>query len=273
MKSSISTILISLAVASQVNCMPSSLSFMTGPSGSSISKQSQLLLNIRGGELEQESASLTEDGMATGFDTEGNPIIAEDSIVEETPAAPMSNNIIMSMLLPIKSAFENAGFFYMNSLSSYPMQTIALTATVAVLLIWSLVSVLGGSSKNEEVVKKVEVKKVAPAPVATPPKQIDSTSVGSRGIITGLGTAAATTFAIYQAVNRPTSAEEETSEEGRRESSVEEENVHGNTVFKAQEVLLGGQRLLKNVCNQIGITKSPRKEDELYSNESEMYES
>lgn len=162
--------------------------------------------------------------------------------MEETPvtATPVGNNAIMAMLLPIKSAIENAGFFYINSFNSYPIQTITLTAVVVVLLISILSSVFGSTNADETVSTPTqETKKVATAAVSTPASPVSiprinsslPSGVGSRSLITGLGTAAATTFAIFQAVNRPPS-EEEGHDRSNLLDEDDEDGEHGGTVFK-----------------------------------------
>ncbi len=236
MKSSIIfNALTTIALASATHGIQSRLPFAASPIGS-LSKQTQLFLHVRGGEQD----IIAEEGAETLLDTDmvDDGIVAEDgAVVEETPATPMSNNInnvIMSMLLPIKSAMENVGFFYINSLNSYPVQTITLTAVAVVLLISILASVLGSKSEEVEVstpTRETKIINSAPAPVSMPKINTSIPSgVASRGLITGLGTAAATTFAIFQAVNRPPSEDESGRSNLVTDESEGEE--HGGTVFK-----------------------------------------
>jgi hypothetical protein len=289
MKSNICRIVTTLAVASSVNCLQSRLPFMTTPARS-ISKQSQILLNVRGGQLEPEIESIPVDVGEIEPVPESVSIMDEDIVTDRgiqnemqvegddiaaTPKSLINNDIIMSMLLPIKSTIENFRSFYLDSLSSYPVQTIALTATITVLLLWCITS-MSGSKKEQVVVVKPDKKINTPAhdtvvPVSSQNNEASAFYIGgSRGLITGLSTAVATTFAIYQAISRPSSVEEK-SPEINTESTEEEETEYdefGDSVFKAQEILLNGQRLIKNVRNQIGLgKKSSLLEEELYEDD------
>mmetsp|Transcript_8185 Transcript_8185/g.12318 ORF Transcript_8185/g.12318 Transcript_8185/m.12318 type:complete len:245 (+) Transcript_8185:222-956(+) len=242
MKSStIFTALTTVALVPVTHGIQSRLPFAATPTGSLL-QHPKLLLHVRGGEQiitpdegveTVVGTEMGEDGVVTDGMVEEGAMLEEGAMVEETPTAPISKEVIMSMLLPIKSAIQNMGIFYINSLNSYPVQTITLTAIAVVLLVSIVASLLG--SKNEEVevstivepqhVPAPKPKVTTSSPASTPPTP---SGVGSRGLITGLGTAAATTFAIYQAVSRPPS-EDESDDFEEDESEAEE---HASTVFK-----------------------------------------
>jgi hypothetical protein len=177
---SINTILITLAVASPATCIQNRPLFSTGSIASIASipsKQSQhLLLHVRGGDQQEDITSMVVDeammtgsaevdadagegvemekgemNMAMEVDTDAS---TTDIVTETTDTtATTTSTTGTALLLPIKSAMDKFFTFYMNNLNSHPVQTILLTASIAFIVIWSIMN--NGTTQEEEPSKKI----------------------------------------------------------------------------------------------------------------------
>jgi hypothetical protein len=230
-----------------VNCIHTPMPFMVKTQTSV--RSSNLLLQIRGGQQE-EAVPIVNEELHTGGVDDTTMTTEEAYINENSPEATtaatttMDKNIITRGLRGIISGLENFGFFYMNSLSSYPYRTIGSTIAIYCILyfVTSIIfrnTTISGTEKTEDGSNTIDENKSVSTYVET---SINNNNAcigkGNRGLLTGLGTAAATTFAIYQAVTRPTSSEED--EEGytglpmdnNNEEDQEEDEEYAETVFK-----------------------------------------
>ncbi len=194
--------LLLLACLVSVTCgIKSPLSFVAEPSGA-VERSIDLdyLLQVRGGADVDDTSYVGESETVVDLDVEevesttdvSTEEISVDSI-EDVPTTEVNTNIFVALV----SSISNMKSFYMNLLNSHPVPTVIITTALISLIIWGVISSIKetGEEKEEEIIIDEPI---------SPVKKVSELQKSSvRGLLTGVGTAAATSYAIYQVVTRP----------------------------------------------------------------------
>lgn len=196
-----------------VNGIHQPSAFVSNPSAElSVVKKNVQLFQLRGGDDGLESSSSDAIGVD---DVQGETIMEDASttttttdetselIQENAPPTELTNN---NLLVTLLSPIINVKNFYMNSLSSYPVPTIVITVALISLIIWNILSSNHAVEEEKSITTKSEVVKAMDTATHLQDRVTKAKIMSGRNLLTGVGTAAATTFAIYQVVTRPPSS-------------------------------------------------------------------
>lgn len=215
--------LLTLALFTTVtNGIQSPLTFVAKPSGS-VAKTTYNLLHVRGGadvdvdetysieeadvvdqvdelvetEKSQEVSNSIDDATTAAITEEemSTPETVPSEYVETVPVEDLSSSTVnRNILLTLLTPFDNLRKLYMNSLRSHPVPTIIISVVLISLFVWNVINFIQEKSQGKEANDETDQSVV----------QISEQQRSSvRGLLTGVGTAAATTYAIYQVMNRP----------------------------------------------------------------------
>ena len=167
-------------------------------------KTQSVLFKLRGGELDSAS---TDDAIVSTDDDISSSESSIAEIVEDSMSSTSSEQVINNkngnLLITLLSPFNTARTYYMDRLHTYPVSTIIVTVALVSLLMKNILAASNKKDNDEDINVNGKNNKVINI-------NIDELTIGepskrsSVGLLRGVGTVMATSFAIYQVVtSRP----------------------------------------------------------------------